>query len=119
MNKMKAITIAIICHAANRVYCESIGDNSQPRWRDAPKWQRDSAIKGVQFHLDNPDAGVEDSHNSWLSEKTIAGWQYGPIKDAEKKEHPCFVPYEELPAEQQAKDYLFRGIVHSLRSFVE
>lgn len=40
---------------------------------------------------------------------------YGPIKDAVKKEHPCFVPFTTLPAEQQAKDALFRSIVHALR----
>lgn len=75
-------------------------------------------MNGVKFHLENPDAGTDDSHNSWLKEKEESGWKYGPVKDAEKKEHPCFVPYEELPDSQKSKDYLFRGIVHSLVKFV-
>ena len=35
-------------------------------------------------------------------------------KDAEKKTHPCIVPYSDLPVVQRAKDYLFREVVHTL-----
>jgi hypothetical protein len=73
----------------------------------------------VKFHLTNPDAGPAASHESWLAEKEATGWKYGPVKDADKKEHPCFVPYNELPPAQQSKDYLFRAIVHGLAPFVE
>ena len=73
-----------------------------------------SAINGVKFHRENPDAGPEASHNSWLREKGYAGWKYGEVKDEEKKTHPCMMPFDELPAEQKAKDYLFRQVVHSL-----
>lgn len=110
--------VAAICHEANRAYCSALGDDTQLPWAEAPDWQKESAINGVAFHIENPDASPSESHESWLIEKQDTGWQYGPVKDPEKKEHPCFVPYEELPAEQQAKDYLFKGIVHSLRPFV-
>lgn len=110
--------IATLCHQANKSYCELIGDNSQVEWTDAPEWQRESAIKGVQFHLDNTDATASASHNSWLEEKLNSGWQYGEVKDAEAKTHPCIVSFEELPLEQQAKDWLFRGIVHSISRFI-
>ena len=36
------------------------------------------------------------------------------VKDAERKEHPCCVPYDALPVEQKTKDYLFRAVVHAL-----
>lgn len=107
-------TIARVCHEANRAYCQALGDDSQPAWEDAPEWQRSSAINGVQFHLANPDAGPSHSHDEWLKEKAATGWKYGPVKDPEKKEHPCFVPYDQLPAEQKAKDYIFRAIVHAM-----
>ncbi len=107
--------IAGIAHETNRIYCESIGDTSQPVWANAPQWQRDSCIHGVEFHLKAHERGetppASASHDSWLKEKDRAGWSYGPIKDAEKKQHPCFVPYEELPIEQRMKDYLFSAIV--------
>lgn len=113
--------IARIAHEANRAYCQSIGDDSQPTWENAPQWQRDSALNGVQFHLKAPATcqnqllgskpSASASHDSWLEEKRAAGWKYGPIKDPEKKEHPCFVPYGELPLEQRMKDYLFAAVV--------
>ena len=109
--------IARLCHETNRAYCESIGDNSQPQWEDAPEWQRSSAIKGVEFHIAHLSTGETPkpsaSHDSWLEQKTKEGWKYAPVKDAAKKEHPCYVPYNELPVEQRLKDYLFAAIVQA------
>lgn len=103
--------IASICHDANRRYCKTIGDDSQPLWEDAPEWQRQSAIKGVQFHIDNPDAGPSASHEEWLREKVATGWTWGLEKDPEAKTHPCMVPYDQLPVDQRFKDYIFCALV--------
>lgn len=104
--------VAKIAHQANKAYCESLGDFSQVDWEDAPEWQRVSATKGVEFHHDHwkktgLTADPASSHNSWLKEKSETGWTYGPVKDVEKKTHPCFLPYENLPLEQKLKDSLF------------
>ena len=112
---MQRETIARVAHEINRAYFASLGDASQPAWEEAPEWQRASALAGVDMHLANPDATPEQSHESWLAQKVADGWTYGPVKDAEKKQHPCCVPYADLPAEQKAKDYLFRGVVHELK----
>lgn len=109
-----AIRIARVCHEANRAYCESIGDDSQPSWNDAPDWQKSSAIKGVLFRIENPGATDESMHKSWWEQKIQDGWKYGPAKNPETKEHPCMVPYSELPSEQRKKDALFSGIVDAL-----
>jgi len=108
--------IAQVCHAANTAYCESIGDHSQKSWDEAEEWQRQSAIEGVKFALANPDAPASAQHEAWLRDKEVDGWVYGEVKDAEKKTHPCIVPYDQLPAAQRLKDYLFKAIV---RAFVE
>jgi len=109
--------VARIAHETNRAYCATIGDNSQPDWESAPDWQKQSALKGVAFHVENLHDGVEPSpsasHESWLAEKAVEGWKYGPVKNPETKEHPCFLPYDQLPLEQRLKDYLFSGIVKS------
>jgi hypothetical protein len=109
--------IARVCHEANRAYCATLGDLSQPSWDDAPEWQRKSAVNGVLFHLSVLTSGSDPipsaSHDSWLAEKERDGWKYGPVKDADKKEHPCFVPYGQLPIDQKLKDYIFCGIVKS------
>lgn len=106
--------IARACYEANRVYCKSIGDHSQPAWKDAPEWQQQSAIAGVRFHLKNPEAGPSASHEEWMRVKLEDGWSYGPEKNPVLKQHPCMVPYEALPAEQRLKDELFIAIVRSL-----
>lgn len=114
LNRIMLIAIASICHEANRAYCKTLGDYSQPAWEDAPQWQKDSAIKGVELHAWSQYSSASDSHDSWYKEKEEQGWKYGPVKDPEKKEHPCFVYYNELPVEQQVKDFIFRSIVHAI-----
>ena len=111
---MTPVQIAQVAHEVNRAYCASIGDDSQPAWADAPDWQRASALAGVEMHLANPDATPEQSHESWLAVKLADGWAYGPVKNAELKQHPCLMPYDGLPPEQKSKDYLFRAVVHTL-----
>ncbi|MCE5231314.1 hypothetical protein LLG95_17190 [bacterium] len=106
--------VAKICHEANRAYCESIGDSTQLPWAAAPDWQKESAINGVEYHVKMGVSGPADSHENWLREKLNAGWKYGTVKDVEKKEHPCCVPYGELPLEQRAKDSIFVAIVRAL-----
>lgn len=111
---MTPVQIAQVAHEVNRAYCASIGDDSQPAWADAPDWQRASALAGVDMHLANPDATPEQSHESWLAVKLADGWTYGEVKNAELKQHPCFMPYADLPAAQKTKDYLFRSVVHAM-----
>ncbi len=108
--------IARVCHETNKAFCESIGDNSQESWDHAEQWQRESAVKGVTFALANPEVAASAQHEAWLREKKRDGWKFGPVKDVEKKEHPCFLAYSELPIEQKTKDHLFRAVV---MAFVE
>lgn len=105
--------IAKVCHNVNKAYCESIGDFSQPTWDDAPKWQKESAIHGVQCAIDNPDITPEQLHQIWMDLKAFDGWTYGEVKDVEKLTHPCMLPYDQLPEEQKTKDKLFRAVVLS------
>lgn len=111
---MEKEQIARVCHEVNRAYCQALGDNSQPPWEEAADWMKTSAMNGVNLHIANPNAGPEASHESWMAEKEATGWKFGPVKDADLKEHPCMVPFKELPKDQQAKDFIFRAVVHSL-----
>jgi hypothetical protein len=113
----KAITveaIAQVAHEANRAFCATLGDMSQPAWEDAPEWQRKSAITGVQKIVNYEVTKPYESHESWKAEKLADGWVYGEVKDLVAKTHPCIVDYEQLPVEQQMKDYLFFNITNTL-----
>lgn len=113
MNLVDAL--AELAHEVNRAYCLALDDKSQPKWADAPEWQKESARKGVVAHLTS-DLTPEQSHSVWMEEKRRTGWTYGAVKDEVAKTHPCFVPYTELPPEQKVKDYLFRAVVRTVQS---
>lgn len=115
MDQLTIMYIAKTCHEANKIWCEANEDSSQKHWGEAEQWQRDSAIKGVEFRIQNPNAGHDAQHNSWMKEKTDAGWVYGEVKDAEAKTHPCIVPFDQLPEFQRKKDSLFCAIVDALK----
>ncbi len=112
--EMKCEAIARVCHEVNRAYCTALGDHSQPAWDDAPRWQQLSAEDGVAFALGNPNATPAQMHENWLKAKVADGWVYGATKLPSLKQHPCMLPYDELPQEQRIKDHLFRAVVKAM-----
>lgn len=100
-------------HEANRTYCQAMGDDTQDHWEDAPFWQRNSMILGAMAVLVQK-LTPEQTHEKWCETKYKDGWKHGPVKDVDKKEHPCLVPYVELPPDQQRKDKLFGTVVRAM-----
>lgn len=112
MNENMVRAAAEAAHEANRIFCTSIGDTSQVPWNQAPEWQQKSAIEGVRVALGG--ATPEQQHEAWCADKRHDGWVLGPAKDPAKKEHPCLVPYADLPPEQKAKDALYLAVVRGM-----
>jgi hypothetical protein len=112
MTELSIETIAETCHEANRVLQQVLGEEVNPPWAVLDQELKDSIMDGVLNAL----KGVtpRESHENWLKFKEAHGWSYGETKDFEKKTHPCFVAYDELPPEQQLKDELFTSIVRTL-----
>lgn len=113
---MNIVKVARVCHETNRAFCQTIGDGSQKPWGEAEEWQRQSAIKGVEYALANANAPASAQHEAWLADKIDAGWKWGEVKDSVAKTHPCMVDYAALPLDQRIKDYLFKAIV---RAFID
>lgn len=113
---MKPEEIARVCHEANRGMTQIIGDVPvQGSWDEVSGDMQASCVRGVQFNIENPDATPADSHAEWMTERLSQGWKLGPIKDAEKKEHPALVPYEQLPDAVRLKDKVFKALVGALK----
>lgn len=106
--------IARTAHEVNRAICEFHGDTSQRPWTEAEPWQRESALRGVGFAMENPGAPASAQHDAWMADKIADGWVHGAVKDADAKTHPCIVPYDDLPADQRIKDHAFRAVVHGM-----
>jgi RyR domain-containing protein len=47
---------------------------------------------------------ARNAHDVWARQRLRDGWHYGPQRDDSRKEHPCLVPYEELPESEKQYD---------------
>ena len=43
-------------------------------------------------------------HEVWAEARISQGWTYGEQRNDELKNHPCLVPYEDLPEEEKEFD---------------
>ena len=43
-------------------------------------------------------------HEVWAQSRLSEGWKYGPERNDALREHPCLVPYEELPEVEKEYD---------------
>ena len=103
--------IARVCHEANRMVQRVIGEPMSPVWDELPEWMRERNISWVEKICKGMMFSPAESHDSWVREMESLGWKHGPMKDEDMKEHPCLVPYEQLPQGQRMKDQVFWEIV--------
>ena len=47
---------------------------------------------------------AENTHDIWARRRMDEGWSYGPRRDDALKQHPCLVPYAELPESEKEYD---------------
>lgn len=59
---------------------------------------------------------AKNAHDIWAKQRLAEGWKYGPRRDDSKKEHPCLVPYEELP--ESEKQYDRNAAMETLKAII-
>lgn len=59
---------------------------------------------------------ARNTHDNWAAQRMAEGWKYGPERSDARKEHPCLVPYEQLP--EAEKEYDRRTAVETLKAIV-
>ena len=47
---------------------------------------------------------AENNHEIWARERVNQGWKHGPTRDDVKREHPCLLPFKDLPESEKAMD---------------
>jgi hypothetical protein len=52
---------------------------------------------------------ARNAHENWAKQRVSEGWKYGTKRDDARKEHPCLVPYEELPESEKEYDRKMAG----------
>jgi hypothetical protein len=107
-------TIAKTAHEVNQAYLQSSGE-VPVLWAEASVPQRESMVRGVLTRLKFPAMTAEQQHQAWYDSKAADGWTFGEVKDEVAKTNPAFVAYAELPQAQRVKDFLFAGVVNSLK----
>ena len=64
-------------------------------------------LKGVELTpelLRISELLAENTHNIWAKGRLADGWRYGPERNDARKEHPCLIPYAELPESEKEYD---------------
>jgi ryanodine receptor 2 len=56
---------------------------------------------------------AKNTHEIWAQQRFAEGWKYGAKRNDKRKEHPCLVPYEELPGNE--KDYDLNTAMETIR----
>ena len=108
-------TIVDCCHNAWKEYMDSIGHAYvQIEPTDEMK---ESILSGALFYIKGFREGrkptPQEMHDEWRRYKARDGWTYGGLKDVKKKEHPCMLPYQDLPKEERQKDEVFAMAVEN------
>ncbi|MEQ9507052.1 MAG: RyR domain-containing protein [Hyphomonas sp.] len=106
--------IARTVHEALRAWAAAHGQYDIPPWYEAEPWMHDSTRDSVRHALESDAPSGRSQHENWLDKKRQAGWQYGPVKDAEAKTHPLMVPYDDLPDWERRKDALIIALARAL-----
>jgi len=47
---------------------------------------------------------TENVHEIWAAKRMADGWTVGAKRNDDKKQHPCLVPYDDLPESEKAYD---------------
>lgn len=113
---LSSAVVAEIVHNALAAYDAALQTASPPRWADAPKWMKQSALEAVERFRRDASDGPEREHQSWMAAKIADGWKYGPGKDAKRKTHPMLLDYAQLPESVRTRDRLLVAIVQTLTS---
>jgi ryanodine receptor 2 len=81
-----------------------------------PKPIDTSHIKLREQILELTEMLGRNSHDVWARQRLADGWRFGATRNDQRREHPCLVPYEELP--ESEKQYDRNAALETLKTIV-
>lgn len=76
-----------------------------------PKAIDTSAVELPEEIIELMERLAENTHEIWALKRISEGWTWGPERNDSRKEHPCLVPYNQLPESEKAYD---RSVVEEI-----
>jgi hypothetical protein len=83
-----------------------------PGYRPEPIPTADVQLTPEILHL--TELLARNAHDHWARQRLADGWVYGARRDDGRKEHPCLIPYEDLP--ESEKEYDRAAALETLRA---
>jgi hypothetical protein len=114
-NPMDIKTVAAVCHAVNREYCQTLGDYAQSPWNKCSK-EEQAGMEALVKVARDVELTPSALHETWRRRKSGVGWQYGSVKDDTSRRHPNMVPFDQLAPDQQRKSILFLAVVMGFKA---
>ena len=103
----REIIVKIVANVAKAYYEEHFG-----------VWSENDYAENVGFFVDsvcdNPKLSAAEYHSSWVKKMADNGWGYGAQFDLEKKQHPYFKEFKDLPVEWRSQMAAYRELVLNL-----
>lgn len=75
-----------------------------------------SSIKLSNDILELSEKLAKNIHDVWAKQRMDEGWTYGYERNDQKTEHPCLIPYEQLP--EKEKEYDRKTAMETLKTIV-
>ena len=103
-----------LCADANGELCDKSQCDSAENESAEEKTEKVSAylpmpaetrdVELAEEFVDLVEKMAKNVHEVWAANRIAEGWRYGKVRDDARKEHPCLVPYEELPESEREYD---------------
>jgi hypothetical protein len=103
--------IAKVCHEVNRAYCQALGDNSQPPWKNASALKKSNTLQAVRNYILSISAETEKSRASAEAQEIVESWVNGPEKYPDLG---VTTRLGVLPPELQAREDMFVAVVRAV-----
>ena len=106
-------TLAKFCHGVIAQFSQAYGQDLKA-WEALIHGEQQHYIGRVAHFMTYPDSTAGGPHEAWKMRLMLNGWSHGSVFDSERKTRPELVYFSQLAPEQQAVDFIIKGIVDEM-----